>query len=136
MKEFITRAIEVDEENAGEETVYEFSVDGVMCTASQPTPGQLGVFTAMISDVNGWQTQAAGIINFFFGLLDAESKSYLAQRLLDRKDSFEIDDVRDIMFYLMEQWTGNPTEGPSDSFGSELADGPNSKQSSAEPVSI
>lgn len=139
MKEFITRAVEVDaeehEKGGGEKQTYPFKVDGRVCTSYAPTSGQLGVFTALISDINGWQTQSAGIINFFLGIMDEGTKSYLATRLLDRNDPFEIDDVRDIMINLMQEWTANPTDGQSGTSGSPSDDGPSSSTSSAEVAS-
>lgn len=130
MKEFITAAADTEAEQTGVERVYEFEVDKHKCVAYRPQSGQLALLMAMIGSTNGWQTQTAGIINFFLGILDNQSRVYIANRLLSREDKFDLPQVQNIIMWLIEEWTGNPTDEPSGSTQSQSPDG----QKSMEPT--
>lgn len=115
MKEFVTAAVDAAVEAEGEEVTYPFMVDGRECLAYRPKDGQMALLMAMIGSTNGWQTQTAGIVNFFLNVVDDRTRVYLAGRLLDREDRYDIDDVKDVILYLITEWTGNPTQEPSGS---------------------
>lgn len=97
-------------------------------TAYQPDEGQFAMLMAMTGRGATQSDRIAGIINFFVNILDEEGSDYLQSRLLNRLDPFGIDDVEQIMDWLSEQWTGNPTQGPSGSTPSPSNAGPKSTE--------
>src|SRR3954467_895480 len=127
MKEFITEVVEtvIDGETT-EERTYPFKIDGRECAAYKPKDGQFALLVAMIGDNSGWRTQAEGIINFFLNIVTPLDRVYFANRLLDRKDTFDVENVADILMYLIEEWSGNPTQESSDSTPSQPDGGLNS----------
>ena len=126
MREFTTavnEAAEVDEDNDG---ALPFNLDGVMCKAYKPKDGQLAVLMATTGRHSSQNEQVAGIINFFCAVLDDDSQSYVISRLLDRKDKFGIDNVQDIMEWMIEEWSARPTRSHSASTPSPPSTGPSS----------
>jgi hypothetical protein len=117
MREFTTAAKESSRKQEGTEE-YEFKVDGRTVKAYKPEPAQLAVTLARIGRHTTEQSKVAGIIDFFVGIMDEDSATYFTDRLLDRTDPFEIEDIQNILEYLVEEWSGNPTQSPSDSTGS------------------
>src|SRR5262245_10270535 len=124
MKEFTTavREAKPDDEQ------MTFTVDGRECTCYKPDAGQMAVLLATISRQNSWSQQVAGVINFFVEVLDQDSHAYLVGRLLDRTDPFGIDEVQDIIEWMVEEWTGRPTPSPSGSTPSRQNGGQRSTQ--------
>jgi hypothetical protein len=133
MKEFITAARRV--ENEGEDVGYPFQIDGVDCIAYPPEPGQLAVLLAATSRHSSEQDKIAGMINFFVQVLDQPTHTWIVGRLLDRKDPFGLDQVEDIMEWLIEQWSGRPTPSPSVSTASPKNGGQRSTPPTSELTS-
>jgi len=113
MREFKT-AVD-DKQTDPEEEGTEFAVDGVLCTAYRPKDGQLAMLMASTGRHTTSSEQIAGVINFFVNVLDDDSQQYIVGRLLDRTDKFGIDEVQEIMEWLIEEWSARPTKSPSDS---------------------
>jgi hypothetical protein len=124
--EFDTAVARVESENDDERASTMFTVverdpdtdevlDRVECRAYLPEEGQLVI---LMADVKGrrahTEDKIAGMVDFVFDLLDAESKDYLTERLLDIKDPFGFAQVADIATGLIEEWSGRPTQQPSD----------------------
>jgi hypothetical protein len=110
MKEFTTAV----KESIGEtEESMTFSIDGVECTCFPPKDGQLAFLMASTTGHSSTQEQIAGIVNFFVAVLDDDSHSYIVGRLLDRHDEFGLVQVQSIMEWMVEEWTGRPTQPPS-----------------------
>lgn len=125
MKEFVTAVRELTEdEDAGQA----FTVDGVECFCYKPDEGQLAVLLASVSRSQDWKSQVAGIINFFVEVLDNHSHAYIVGRLLDRTDTFGLEEVQAIMEWMVEDWTGRPTQPPSVSTQSRPSGGRKSTQ--------
>jgi len=110
MKEFKTAAVATTEAEGAEEKGTKFKVDGRECTAFRPTGGQLAVLMAETSRHRSLSDQIAGVLNFFDAVLDRDSSQYLSAKLLERGNGFEIEQVQDILEWLMEEWTGRPTK--------------------------
>src|SRR5690348_17141128 len=110
MKEFTTAANEVLADNGEDERVWEFKVDGRECRAFKPKDGQLAVLMATTHSHASSAERVAGIINFFVAVLDDESHAYIVQKLLDRTDPFGLEEVTSIMNWLIEEWSGRPTQ--------------------------
>lgn len=85
----------------------------VTCRCFRPGDGQLAILMATTGRHSSQNEQIAGIINFFASVLDDDSHTYLVNRLLDRKDEFGLEQVQDIMEWMIEEWTGRPTKSPS-----------------------
>lgn len=110
MKEFTTAVQDAEQDEDG---AMEFSVDGTLCRAYRPSDGQLAFLMASTGRHSSDQEQIAGLINFFVAVLDDESHNYIVNRLLDRKDSFGLEQVQAIMEWMVEEWSGRPTKSPS-----------------------
>jgi hypothetical protein len=125
IREFTTAAREA--EPSGDDPI-EFVVDGHECICYKPQASQFAVLMASISRQSDWPTQVAGVINFFASVLDQPSHAYLTGRLLDREDPFGIEQVQEIIEWMVEEWTGRPTQSPSGSTQSRPSGGPRSMQ--------
>jgi len=112
IKAFTTAAREAD---ISPEEMMEFTIDGQACRAFQPSNGQLAILLASVSSTQSWTHQVAGVINFFDAVLDDESSAYITRRLLERTDQFGLDEVQDIIQWLVEEWSSRPTQPPSGS---------------------
>lgn len=108
MKEFTT-AVELAVAGEEEEPI-EFSLDGVLVTAYKPKDGQYAMLMTSYGKYASTGETIAGVINFFVGILDEDSQSYITGRLLDRNDSFGLDQVQEIISWLSEEWSGRPTK--------------------------
>jgi len=127
VKEFTTAAKEAVTDD---EQVVEFTVDGLEVRAHQPSSGQMAMVYQALSDYNTDQRKVAGIIDFFMGLLDEDVQQALGQRLLSREDPFDLDQVTNILTWLVEEWAGRPTRSSSGSTRSPTAIGPKSTATS------
>lgn len=114
MKEFTTAANAVAEQKQPSKGL-EFMVDGETLIAHKPREGQVAVLMATVGRHATEQDMVAGIINFFASTLDKNSYGYIERRLLDYDDEFGIEQVQDILEWLIEEWTGRPTKLPSGS---------------------
>lgn len=108
---------------AGEIETYPFEVDGVQCIAYKPDESQLAMAISSMGRFSKDTDQIAGVINFFVGILDERSNTYLVNRLLDRNDAFGLKQVTSIIEWLIEEWSGRPTKSSSDSTGSPPSTG-------------
>jgi hypothetical protein len=106
-REFTTAARKASEDD---DKAIEFLVDGVTMHAYRPEPGQLAVMMASFASYSTVIEKTAGIINFFVGVLDEESHQILVGRLLDRTDPFDLEQVEEIMEWMVEEWAGRPTQ--------------------------
>jgi hypothetical protein len=132
LKEFATaaRAATTDED------AIEFKLDGEVYRSLQPTPGQTVMIMTAFGDRTSINERVAGTIDFFFGLLDQPSAVALQHRLLDRNDPFELEQITEILSYLMEEWTGRPFTPPSGSTPSRVNGGQKSTASARRSESI
>lgn len=119
MKEFTTAISEAVQEADGtpvEEQFVEFKVDERVLRAYPPTPGQMTFMMAAMGRGQTDDQRFASIINIMFASLRASDRDWLEGRLLSRgKDSIPMATIEKIFEHLMEEWFGNPTQGPSDS---------------------
>lgn len=136
-KEFVTAAKAVAAEGTAEEGLLNFDlvkmvrdaegneVEGERRTlyAHRPDDGQLSMLMAVTSSMADKRTKVAGIINFFVAVMDEDDHAYITSRLLDRHDPFGIEEVTSILFWMIEEWTGNPTDEPSGSTPSRPSGG-------------
>jgi hypothetical protein len=80
-------------------------------------PGEAAIVMLM-TDVTARRSttsqKAVGLIDFFFACLSDETNDYLYGRFIDTEDPFDLVDIREIIFGLIEEWGGRPTKQPSD----------------------
>lgn len=103
--------------------------------AQPPTSGQWTVFMATNASFASQTERIAGALNFFVSLLSSEDHSYIVARLFDRNDHFGPEHVSDILDALIEEWSGRPTEGPSDSASSPPTTGRSSTRRTTKSTS-
>lgn len=106
IKEFTTALKAVTEDD---ELPMVFSIDGHELAAYKPTDGQLAILMSSIGRHTNIQTQVAGIIDFFVAVMDEQSATYVSDRLLSRADPLGIEQVQEVMEWMVEEWTGRPT---------------------------
>jgi hypothetical protein len=113
------------------EDPLEFSIDGKTLRAYRPTEGQMAMLMAALGRHTTEATKVAGAIDFFVAIMDQESYNYLADRLMSRDDPIEIEEVSDIVQWIIEEWAGRPMLSPSASTPSPNSDGQNSMLASS-----
>lgn len=135
MKEFVFAAKTVVDEQGepveeSEEPTLPFKIDGVEYQAYRPAEGQLILIMAAMSGYyQDAGESAATIINFFIELLTEEGRHLVTKKLMDRKDPFGLEQLIDVLEYIVEAWTNTPTSGPSGSTPSPENTGPKSTAS-------
>jgi hypothetical protein len=129
MREFVTAVKELEK---GEEPDkgYSFKVDGKELKFFKPTESQFAIYVAQTGRHSSIPDKIAGVIDFFINVMDRPSHEHLVARLMDREDPFGLDQVEEIIQWMIEEWSGNPTEQSSDSTPSRQSTG----DSSTEPV--
>lgn len=112
VKQFNIAAREADKEREGK---IEFKVDDQELVVYKPDSAQYAMLLATTGRGSSEMERIAGTLNFFVKIMDDRSASYIESRLLDFDDPFGIEDVEDILKWLTEEWSGRPTQPPSDS---------------------
>ena len=112
MREFTTAAkFEIEEED--EPLV--FIHDGREVRFYEPSAGQLAIMATLSTSKEHQAVRQ--LMTLFFSVMDDETHEYFESRLMDRKDTFDLDTeggVLDIYEFLMEEWSGKPSKQPSD----------------------
>ena len=126
MKEFQT-AVEKQEETADEADLI-FSVDGHEMRAYKPTEGQFALLMVAMGKYSSRTDQAAGVIDFFINVLDKPSQQYVVDRMMSRDDMIPLEDITEILEWMVEEWGGRPTQSPSGSTPSRRNGGRKSTQ--------
>lgn len=112
MREFTTAA-KFDVEEEDEPLV--FIHDGREVRFFEPSAGQLAIMATL--SMSKEQQTVRQLMTLFFSVMDEETYEYFESRLMDRKDTFDLDTeggVLDIYEFLMEEWSGKPSKQPSD----------------------
>ena len=124
MKEFVTAVEQAERE---EDEGIAFLIDGHECHAYMPTDGQIAMAIAGVGRHTNDMQKTAAAIDFFVGVLDEESEQYVVERMMSRNDPLGLDQVQEIIMWLIEEFTGRPTQSPSASTRSQRSGGQNSK---------
>jgi len=96
--------------------------------AYRPLPSQFAIAMSAIGPRRDLGTKLAGIVDFMVEVLDDEGQSYVTNRLLDRRDTFGLDELQQLMEWMIEEWSARPTERPSGSTRSASRGGPKSRR--------
>ena len=121
MREFVTAA-EKSEEPDGEEPIV-FLVDGHEMRAYKPTEGQFALLMMAMGRHASNTEQFAGVVDFFFNVLDDESQQYFSSRMMSREEVIPLEKIVEIMEFLTEEWGGRPFQRPSASTSSRRTGG-------------
>ncbi len=134
MKEFTTALAQQAEDGVAEELkAWPFTLDGKEYKIFQPTPEQFAVFVASTGRHSSEREQIAGVVDLFFNMLDGPSHGRLYERLTDRSDPFDAGKIEEIIYWLIEQWSGKDSESASVSTSSQPS--PGTTSSPPTPVS-
>jgi hypothetical protein len=106
-KEFTTAA---EEKVDGGLQALTFVIDGHELTAHPPRDGQVAMMMARMGRHSSNNDKVAGMIDLFVALFDKADEQYVVDRLLDREDDFGIEQISDVMTWLMEEWGKRPTK--------------------------
>lgn len=94
--------------------------------AYRPNGAQFAVLMAMVGAGRDSVDRVSGVINFLIATLEPDDADVIQARLLNRKDPFGLEQVEEIIGWMTEEWTGNPTVGPRGSTSSQPRTGPTS----------
>jgi hypothetical protein len=122
MREFVTAAEKSEEPDTGEEPVV-FLVDGHEMRAYKPTEGQFALLMMAMGRHASTNDQFAGVVDFFFNVLDEPSQMYFSSRMMSREDLIPLEKIVEIMEFLTEEWGGRPFQRPSASTSSRRSGG-------------
>lgn len=118
MKTFAAAVRRADEDDPFEEFQIEdpSSPDGTVTLRYYlPDDGQLALLLSAVGKHASVMTQIAGAIDFFTAVLEEDSRSYVVERLMDRRDPFGLEQVTEIMEWMTEEWVARPTQRSSES---------------------
>lgn len=133
MKTFTTKA---KRQKDGDRESIKFKFDDQEVTSYRPTEAQVAYLVGIQSGgVSSTDEQVAGIINFFHGMFDDDSARHFRHRLLDREDPFDLEDVQDVLLWLMGEWAERPTKPSSASTSLPENSGADSTETSSSEAS-
>lgn len=113
-----------------------FMLDDFEVVSLRPSEGQLVMLMAAeASEIKSDTTKIAAYIDFSMELFDKDSRHHIVQRLMARNDTFEFDQLVDIVMWLVEEWSNRPTKPSSDSTSSPDDDGTSSTVTSLDKAS-
>lgn len=113
MREFVT-AVQKAEETPDEADLH-FSIDGFEMRAYKPTEGQFALLMMAMGRHVSNTEQFAGVIDFFIQVLDEPSQRYVIDRMMSRTDIIPIEQIVQIMEWMIEEWGGRPFQRASGS---------------------
>lgn len=127
MREFVTAAAREEDDEDGK---LIFTHDGEEVVFFRPSSGQMALMMSLGVGVTSKSKRGgesvARFIALFMELMDGDTQDYFESRLLDRRDTFDLDGeggIFDIWEYLVEEWSARPTNEPSGSQPSRRATG-------------
>lgn len=115
MREFFT-AVRDEDDVVDESSQIVIALDGEELVFHEPNSGQLAMMMAMGTRKMDL-TSAGHFISLFIELADDATQHLLQSRLLDRKDTFDLESeggIFDIWEALTEEWSARPTKQPRD----------------------
>lgn len=125
---------ELDDE--GKRGSKQVEVDRLETTARKPKEAIWMMMMASLSERAGTNEALAAAIDFVRKSLPDDDAMWLVMRLWDNDDNYGLDDIQEIVEYLMEEWTANPTESPSASTSTPSRTGKRSTAHSSRRVAV
>jgi len=123
IKEFTTAVTQHDDDDIP----LLFKLDGHECRAYTPTDGQIAITMAAMGHQTNDMQKLAAVVNFFVAILDEETHRWVEGRLMGRDDPLGLEEIQEVIMWLVEEWTGRPTPSPSGSTRSQPSGGRKSK---------
>jgi hypothetical protein len=108
LKQFKTGTTARKSTDEGALPVLEFKIDDDEYKTLSPKSSQLAYLIAAGSDSRNEADQVAGVLDFMEQVLDPTSRRRLRKRLLDSADKLELENVVDLMEWMIEQWGARP----------------------------
>jgi hypothetical protein len=78
--------------------------------AYQPTEGQLVLLLGAMNEYASGEQQAATVLDVFWGLLSEDTAGTLKRRLRDRHDTLGLQDIMNIIEWIVEETSARPTK--------------------------
>lgn len=113
MREFVTAVEDAVAEEEDQEPGLVFSIDGQEMRAYKPTEGQFALLMVAMGRHASNMDQFAGIIDFFISVLDEQSEHYVISRMQTRDNIIPLENIVEIMEWMIEEWGGRPFQKPS-----------------------
>lgn len=113
IKEYTTAVNAKVDEGTEDADATKFKIDGREVTAYRPDEAMIAIVIGRTGSRATPGEVGAAAIDFFYSVLDDKSARWIEDRLFDRKDPFGLEQILEILFDLVEEWTGRPTERPS-----------------------
>lgn len=116
MKQFVTAA-KSHEESDKVGAPVEITLDDRKLTFMAPEGKTFLMLMSIYAEIDsGNHLLALGSqINLIFNLLEGDDRAYMRRRMFDPRDDLGEEELLQIFRYLMEEWSGNPTDEPSGS---------------------
>lgn len=142
MRSFTTAVREDQAEREGEEFPYDFELDGRTVKFRKPSSGEGTILTMALARHNDFNTKLASSLDIFFRVLEPEAREWLEHRLMDMEDPFDAmmligsdEENEGILYAMIEEWGGNPTQSSSSSASRSRPPGTGSKPSTRKSTS-
>jgi hypothetical protein len=105
------------------DVALEFTLDDETYRIYPPKDGQLALVMASLSDYAEDGEGVSTFINTFFALLDEDSNHALRRRLMDRRDTFGVEQMMEILMWTVEEAADRPTKSSPASTASRTTSG-------------
>lgn len=115
MKEFVTAVAEAHAPEEETDAGWSIKLDDREMRFYKPTDGQFAIYMATTGRFANDQQRMAAMIDLFVNVFDDDDKDYIIARMLNRSDPLPLDTVQEMIAYMVEEWTGRPTQLPSGS---------------------
>jgi hypothetical protein len=118
-------ALAVAEANGDVEDALPFEMEGSdeQLYAYRPTEGQMILLLGAMSEYSTGGQQAAIVLDVFWSLLDPHTATVLRGRLRDREDTFGLQDIMNIIEWIVEESAARPTKSSLASLPSRATTG-------------
>lgn len=115
----------VSEANGVVEDALPFQMEGSedQLYAYPPTEGQLVLLIGVMSEFDSPEQQASTVLDVFWSLLEENTAALLRRRLRDRKDTFGLRDIMNIIEWIVEEAAARPTQSSLASLPSRATNG-------------
>jgi hypothetical protein len=87
-----------------------FTLDDEDYAIYPPKDGQLALVMASMSDYADDGEGVSTFINTFFALLEEDTRHALRRRLMDREDTFGVEQMMEILMWAVEEVADRPTK--------------------------
>lgn len=110
MREFTTSVKNANDEESLIGGPVTFKIDDREVVFLPATSAQMAMLIMNFELGTGSSMTAASINCFFDWMESDDDRRHFSRRLFSRKDEFDEEKVYEILFALVEEWSGNPTE--------------------------